>query len=95
MSENFLETAKHRWPTAKIVGSGRYAVVAQKNTLVYLCLTEAQQRAVALGVSNPTFEDLGGRTAAEIFADIPDRYDADDRRREHREKIVERFSARY
>jgi Ni,Fe-hydrogenase III large subunit len=78
---NYAKEAAERWPGARILGTdGRYAVVAQNGTLVYLCMTESQQRLVALGIDNPVFANLH----AVNFDKIPDRYDADDRRRERR-----------
>jgi len=88
---NFVDEAKTRWPAANILGSGRYAVVAQKGGLIYLATTEQQQRSIALGVDCPQFVDL----VPIDFDKIRDLYDPEEARRERREKKAERFNARY
>jgi hypothetical protein len=77
----YAKEAAERWPGARILGSdGRYAVATQDGRVVYLAMTESQQRDIALGVENPVLVNLH----AINFDKIPERYDADDRRRERR-----------
>jgi hypothetical protein len=78
---NYAKEAAERWPRARILGTeGRYAVVACNGGVVYLAVTEEQQRSIALGVENPVLVNLHPIN----FDKIRDRYDADDRRRERR-----------
>ena len=82
---NFLEEAKRRWKDAKVLGSGRYAVVGQNGGLIYLAATEQQQRSIALGVERPELVDL-------VPTPIPDIADDwEDRQYERRQKRMEKF----
>jgi hypothetical protein len=71
---NCISEATRRWPTARIIGDGRYAVLAQNGVLVYLAKTEHQQRSIALGVDHPQFVDLVVRDIMAMVEDMPDRY---------------------
>ena len=78
---NFIAAAEVRWPRAKVIGDGPYAVSTQNGGVVYLCMTESQQKSVALGCENPVMVNLRPIN----FDAIPDRMDADERRRARRE----------
>jgi hypothetical protein len=79
----YLDEAKKRWPTARIIGDGRFACCAQNGALIYLAMTEDQQRSIALGVDRPVLVDLKPK----FVPDLPD--DWEDRRRERHEKRVQ------
>jgi hypothetical protein len=53
----FLQAQK-RWPTAHIIGDGRYACVAQNGSVIYLVTTQQQSFSIGLGVDGPKFFDL-------------------------------------
>ncbi len=90
---NFLEEAKRLWPTANILGHGRYAVSGQNGAVVYLALTEQQAHNIGLGIENPQYEDLAPKPQAKIRERAHDLGDADDRRRARDEARKEEAEA--
>jgi len=85
----YIDEARRRWPTARVLGEGRFACVALNGALIYLAMTEAQQRSIALGVDRPVLVDLKPK----FVPDIAD--DWEDRQRERHEKRVQAFRAKY
>lgn len=71
---NYLAEATRRWPNARIVGNGAFAVVNPAETVCYLATDDRQQRNVALGVTNPTLVNLLVRDILEMADEIPDRW---------------------
>ncbi len=55
---NYLKEAERRWPNCRVIGEGRYAVYSRDGRIVYLAVTESQQRLIALGIDNPVKADL-------------------------------------
>jgi hypothetical protein len=90
---NFLEAAKRRYPDQVVGGSGRYAVVTPcagplGKILLFESRDEAQ--AIILDPKRAHIVDLGGLSGDELLAKIPERYDADEARRERRESREKR-----
>ena len=76
---NYTQLARKAFPPAdRIIGTGRWAV--SNGSTVYLCLTEAQQRNVSLGIENPVKQDLEPKD----FSRMPDLEDKDERRARRR-----------
>lgn len=63
---DYAKLAAQRWPNAKVLGQGRYAVIPPGAAVVYLAVDERQQKAIALGIDNPQRVDL--KVEAELLA---------------------------
>jgi hypothetical protein len=75
--------AADRWPGVVVSGHGRYALVSRKDGVaVAVYLTENESAANA---SQPFYDSRVIDLLPINFDKIPDRYDADERRRERRE----------
>jgi hypothetical protein len=86
---SFLEKAKRLW-NCPIIGNGQFAVVdisenSGRTLRVFLVETREQQTAAALGCNRCDKIDLAV-DGDKLLRDMPDLYDADERRRERRER---------
>jgi hypothetical protein len=80
---SYIVAAQKRFPNRRVIGDGRFAVSAKDGGVVYLAVTTQQQHNIALGIEGARKFDLG---LDRVLDAIPDRYDADERRRARRER---------
>lgn len=80
----YRKIAMERWPGIQPTGHGRYALVARRDGVaVAVYLTENESAAKA---SQPFYDSAVIDLKPIDFDRIPDRMDADERRRERREQ---------
>jgi hypothetical protein len=80
----YRQIAADRWKGVEISGTGRYALVARKDGIaIAVYLTENHEAAKA---SQPFYDSAVIDLKPVDFDRIPDRMDADERRRERRER---------
>ncbi len=80
----YRQIAADRWKGIEISGTGRFALVARKDGIaIAVYLTENQEAARA---SQPFYDSAVIDLKPVNFDRIPDRMDADERRRERRER---------
>jgi hypothetical protein len=88
VNNNFLEAAKRRFPDMCIGGSGRFALytpAAGKYGKILLFETREQAAAQILDPKRVQIVDLL-EPAVPVCRTVPDAYDADEARRERRER---------
>jgi len=78
---NYIAAAEERWPARRVIGDGPYATTSREVSPVYLAMTEAQQKAIALGIEKPVLVNLRPTP----FDRIPDRESPEERRQRRRE----------
>jgi hypothetical protein len=72
---NFLERAKRQFPDAKIIGTGRFALLPLDSPkTVLLFETPDEARGMVVDESRVRITDLCAPTLMETLAKMPDRY---------------------